>query len=67
MTVLRCSRPIPLASFFAQPENLRLFRRLAQSSDAVQYSVPELELCMVGSTRWSRVLNQVVPTAVADG
>jgi hypothetical protein len=33
----------PLAGFFAQPENLRLFRRLAQLADAVQYSVPELE------------------------
>ena len=32
----------PLSGFFAQPENLRLFRRLALSSDAVQYSVPEL-------------------------
>lgn len=33
----------PLAGFFAQPENLRLFCRLAHSADAVQYSVPELE------------------------
>jgi glycosyltransferase involved in cell wall biosynthesis len=33
----------PLAGFFGQPENLRLFRRLALSADAVQYSVPELE------------------------
>src|ERR1041384_4196665 len=33
----------PLAGFFSQPDNLRLFRRLAASADAVQYSVPELE------------------------
>jgi len=32
----------PLAAFFKQPENQRLFRRLALSADAVQYSVPEL-------------------------
>ena len=33
----------PLAGFFAQPENLRLFRRLALSADAVQYSTWELQ------------------------
>ncbi len=33
----------PLAGFFGQPQNVRLFRRLAQSADAVQYSVAELE------------------------
>lgn len=33
----------PLAAFFAQPHNVRLFRRLALSADAVQYSAPELE------------------------
>jgi glycosyltransferase involved in cell wall biosynthesis/2-polyprenyl-3-methyl-5-hydroxy-6-metoxy-1,4-benzoquinol methylase len=33
----------PLAGFFAQPDNVRLFRRLALASDAVQYSVPELQ------------------------
>jgi tetratricopeptide (TPR) repeat protein len=32
-----------LAAFFSQPENLRLFRRLALTCDAVQYSVEELE------------------------
>jgi 2-polyprenyl-3-methyl-5-hydroxy-6-metoxy-1,4-benzoquinol methylase len=33
----------PLAGFFAQPENQRLFRRLALGADAVQYSVQELQ------------------------
>lgn len=33
----------PLSGFFSQPENIRLFRRLALSADAVQYSVPELQ------------------------
>ncbi len=33
----------PLAAFFAQPDNVRLYRRLALSADAVQYSVAELE------------------------
>ena len=33
----------PLSGFFGQPENVRLFRRLALSADAVQYSVPELQ------------------------
>jgi 2-polyprenyl-3-methyl-5-hydroxy-6-metoxy-1,4-benzoquinol methylase len=33
----------PLAGFFRQPENVRLFRRLAKNADAVQYSVPELQ------------------------
>lgn len=33
----------PLAPFFAAPENLRLFRRLAQNCDAVQYSAAELQ------------------------
>ncbi len=33
----------PLAGFFAQPENVRLFRRLALTADAVQYSVAELK------------------------
>jgi len=51
----------PLAGFFAQPENLRLFRRLALSSDAVQYSVPELERLYGWLNKRGRVfLNQVV-------
>lgn len=33
----------PLVEFFSQPENLRLYRRLALSSDAVQYSSEELQ------------------------
>jgi 2-polyprenyl-3-methyl-5-hydroxy-6-metoxy-1,4-benzoquinol methylase len=33
----------PLAGFFAQPENLRLFRRLALSADALQFSAAELQ------------------------
>lgn len=33
----------PLASFFKQAENVRLFRRLAMTADAVQYSVAELQ------------------------
>lgn len=51
----------PLAGFFAQPENLRLFRRLALSSDAVQYSVPELERLYGKLNRRGRVFeNQLV-------
>ncbi len=51
----------PLASFFSQPDNLRLFRRLALSSDAAQYSVPELERLYGSLNRRGRVfLNQVV-------
>jgi glycosyltransferase involved in cell wall biosynthesis len=51
----------PLSGFFAQPENLRLFRRLALSSDAVQYSVPELERLYGWLNARGRVfLNQVV-------
>ncbi len=51
----------PLAGFFAQPENIRLFRRLALSADAVQYSVPEL-LRLYGSlnARGRVFLNQLV-------
>jgi 2-polyprenyl-3-methyl-5-hydroxy-6-metoxy-1,4-benzoquinol methylase/glycosyltransferase involved in cell wall biosynthesis len=45
----------PLAAFFANPENLRLFRRLALSSDAVQYSVPELERLYGSLNRRGRV------------
>jgi SAM-dependent methyltransferase len=33
----------PLSGFFSQPENIRLFRRLALSADALQYSVAELQ------------------------
>lgn len=54
----------PLAGFFAQPENIRLFRRLALTADAVQYSVPELERLYGSLNRRGRVfLNQmtVVP------
>jgi hypothetical protein len=51
----------PLSGFFAQPENVRLFRRLALSSDAVQYSVPELERLYGWLNARGRVfLNQVV-------
>jgi tetratricopeptide (TPR) repeat protein len=51
----------PLAGFFSQPDNLRLFRRLALSADAVQYSVPELERLYGSLNRRGRVfLNQVV-------
>ncbi len=51
----------PLAGFFSQPDNLRLFRRLALSADAVQYSVPELERSYGSLNRRGRVfLNQVV-------
>ena len=51
----------PLAGFFSQPDNLRLFRRLALSADAVQYSVPELEQLYGSLNRRGRVfLNQVV-------
>ncbi|MES1185246.1 MAG: glycosyltransferase [Myxococcales bacterium] len=60
----------PLAGFFAQPDNLRLFRRLALSSDAVQYSVPELERLYGWLNPRGRVfLNQVVappPLRVAN-
>jgi Glycosyl transferases group 1 len=51
----------PLAGFFAQPDNLRLFRRLARTADAVQYSVPELERLYGWLNARGRVfLNQVV-------
>jgi len=51
----------PLAAFFKQPENLRLFRRLALSADATQYSVPELERVFGSLNRRGRVfVNQVV-------
>jgi 2-polyprenyl-3-methyl-5-hydroxy-6-metoxy-1,4-benzoquinol methylase/glycosyltransferase involved in cell wall biosynthesis len=51
----------PLAAFFAQPENLRLFRRLALASDAVQYSVPELQRLYGALNPRGRVLvNQVM-------
>ena len=51
----------PLAGFFAQAENLRLFRRLAMSADAAQYSVPELERLYGKLNRRGRVfVNQVV-------
>jgi len=51
----------PLAGFFAQPDNLRLFRRLAWSADAVQYSVPELARSYGWLNSRGRVfLNQVV-------
>lgn len=51
----------PLSGFFAQPDNQRLFRRLALSSDGVQYSVPELERLYGWLNPRGRVfLNQVV-------
>jgi glycosyltransferase involved in cell wall biosynthesis len=51
----------PLSAFFAQPDNLRLFRRLALSADGVQYSVPELERLYGWLNPRGRVfLNQVV-------
>ena len=51
----------PLAGFFSQPENLRLFRRLGLTADAVQYSVPELERLYGSLNRRGRVfLNQIV-------
>jgi 2-polyprenyl-3-methyl-5-hydroxy-6-metoxy-1,4-benzoquinol methylase/glycosyltransferase involved in cell wall biosynthesis len=51
----------PLAGFFAQPENLRLFRRLALSADAVQYSVEELERLYGSLNRRGQVFhNQLV-------
>ncbi len=50
----------PLAPFFAQPENIRLFRRLALTADAVQYSVPELERVYGSLNPRGRVfLNQI--------
>lgn len=51
----------PLAAFFGQPENIRLFRRLALAADAVQYSTPELER-LYGALNWrGRVFpNQLV-------
>jgi hypothetical protein len=45
----------PLAPFFAEPENLRLFRRLAQNCDAVQYSVAELQRLFGALNARSRV------------
>lgn len=51
----------PLSGFFRQPENLRLYRRLAQRADAVQYSVPELERVYGWLNPRGRVfLNQLV-------
>jgi hypothetical protein len=51
----------PLAGFFAQAENLRLFRRLALTADAVQYSVPELERVYGSLNGRGRVFrNQIV-------
>jgi len=51
----------PLARFFAVPENVRLFRRLALFADAVQYSVPELDRLYGALNRRGRVfLNQMV-------
>lgn len=51
----------PLAPFFAQPENIRLFRRLAHSADALQYSVPELQRLYGSLNPRGRVfLNQLV-------
>lgn len=51
----------PLAEFFAQAENVRLFRRLALSADGVQYSVPELERLYGTLNRRGRVfVNHVV-------
>lgn len=50
----------PLSGFFGQSENVRLFRRLALSSDAVQYSVPELQRIYGSLNRHGRVfLNQL--------
>ncbi|HEX4474756.1 MAG TPA: methyltransferase domain-containing protein, partial [Polyangiaceae bacterium] len=51
----------PLAGFFGQPQNVRLFRRLAQGADAVQYSVPELERLYGSLNARGRVfVNQLV-------
>jgi 2-polyprenyl-3-methyl-5-hydroxy-6-metoxy-1,4-benzoquinol methylase len=51
----------PLSGFFGQPENVRLFRRLALSADAVQYSVPELQRLYGSLNARGRVfLNQLV-------
>lgn len=51
----------PLSGFFSQPENVRLFRRLALSADAVQYSVPELQRLYGTLNPRGRVfLNQMV-------
>lgn len=51
----------PLAGFFAQPENLRLFRRLALTCDAVQYSVAELQRLYGSLNRRGQVFhNQLV-------
>jgi hypothetical protein len=51
----------PLAGFFSQPENVRLFRRLSLTADAVQYSVPELARLYGALNRRGRVfLNQMV-------
>lgn len=59
----------PLAGFFGQPQNLRVFRRIALSADAVQYSVPELERLYGALNPRGRVLpNQLVsvpPLALA--
>lgn len=58
----------PLAGFFAQPDNLRLFRRLAWSADALQYSVPELERLYGWLNPRGRVfLNQVVAPPALRG
>ncbi|MDO9021175.1 MAG: glycosyltransferase [Deltaproteobacteria bacterium] len=51
----------PVSAFFASPENVRLFRRIAQSCDAVQYSVDELMRCYGHLNPRGRVFpNQVV-------
>src|SRR4051812_32320601 len=51
----------PLAGFFKQPENQRLFRRLAFSADALQFSVPELERVFGSLNQRRRVfVNHVV-------
>jgi glycosyltransferase involved in cell wall biosynthesis len=51
----------PLAGFFGQPENLRLFRRLALTAEGVQYSVPELQRLYGGlNSRGCVFLNQLV-------
>lgn len=51
----------PLSGFFGQAQNVRLFRRLAQSADAVQYSVPELERLYGSLNSRGRVfVNQLV-------
>jgi 2-polyprenyl-3-methyl-5-hydroxy-6-metoxy-1,4-benzoquinol methylase/glycosyltransferase involved in cell wall biosynthesis len=55
----------PLAGFFAQPENLRLFRRLALNADALQYSVPELQRLYGSLNRRGRVFSNQMLTPPA--